>query len=159
MEYVQGQTLLDRINQGPLPLGEVLQIAGEVAEAETAHRQDIVHRDLKPANITLTDEGHAKVMDFGLAKKVVREDGTEQDITATLTLEGSTLGTLAYMSPGTSEGRTSGSPLGHFLLWHRPPGDGDRSPSFQKEGRSSNIFKISIGDGKRPAADFPLLEL
>ena len=100
MEYVEGLTLQGKLADGPLPLKEALRIATEVAEAlEKAHNAGIVHRDLKPSNIMLTAEGHAKVMDFGLAKKVVREDGTEQDISSALTREGTTLGTLAYMSP------------------------------------------------------------
>ena len=78
----------------------------EIAEAlEEAHKAGIAHRDLKPANIMLTSGGHVKVMDFGLAKKVVDEDGTEQDITSALTREGTTLGTLAYMSPEQLRGK------------------------------------------------------
>jgi serine/threonine protein kinase len=100
MEYAEGLSLQDKLADGPLPMKEALRIATEVSEAlEKAHNAGTVHRDLKPSNIMLTAEGHAKVMDFGLAKKVVQEDGTEQDISSALTREGATLGTLAYMSP------------------------------------------------------------
>ncbi len=100
MEYIKGQTLKERLLEGPVPLKQATQIGMEVAEAlEEAHKAGIAHRDLKPANIMLTSGGHVKVMDFGLAKKVVDEDGTEQDTTSALTREGTTLGTLAYMSP------------------------------------------------------------
>ncbi|MEJ2147307.1 MAG: protein kinase [Acidobacteriota bacterium] len=100
MEYVDGQTLQQKIAEGPLALREALRIGLEVSEAlELAHKKDIIHRDLKPSNIMLTADGHAEIMDFGLAKKVGQEDGTEQDLTTALTKEGSTLGTLPYMSP------------------------------------------------------------
>jgi serine/threonine protein kinase/tetratricopeptide (TPR) repeat protein len=100
MEYVEGRTLRDKLANGPLPVKEALRVAMEVAEAlEKAHKAGIIHRDLKPANIMLMREGHAKVLDFGLAKKVVQEDGTEQDISSALTREGARLGTPAYMSP------------------------------------------------------------
>ncbi len=102
MEYVDGQTLGDRQAKGPLPLKEAIQIAGEVSEAlEDAHDKRIIHRDLKPANIMLTRKGHAKVMDFGLAKQLVPPGGIEsQEATVTaVTREGTTVGTLTYMSP------------------------------------------------------------
>jgi len=100
MEYVEGQTLKEKLEGGPLALEEAIQISAEIADAlEMAHRKGIVHRDIKPANIMLTPQGHAKVMDFGLAKRVVTGEGTEQDLTTGLTQEGSTLGTPAYMSP------------------------------------------------------------
>ncbi|MDA2926464.1 protein kinase [Acidobacteria bacterium AH-259-G07] len=103
MEYVEGQTLKARLAQDtPIPLEEVLKIAAEIAEAlEKAHQRGIVHRDLKPSNIMQTPEGHIKLMDFGLAKPVVwTEPAKSADKTLTvLTKEGTTPGTLAYMSP------------------------------------------------------------
>ena len=71
MEYVKGQTLKEKLLQGPVALKQALQIGVEIAEAlEEAHKAGIAHRDLKPANIMLTSGDHVKVMDFGLAKKV-----------------------------------------------------------------------------------------
>src|SRR5229473_3235995 len=70
MEFVTGDTLYQRLSLGGLPVPEALRISGEIAEAvEEAHNNRFVHRDLKPANVMLTAGGHAKVMDFGLAKK------------------------------------------------------------------------------------------
>jgi TolB-like protein/Tfp pilus assembly protein PilF len=86
-----------------VPVRQALQIASETAEAiDRAHQEGIVHRDLKPSNIMLAPDGHVKVMDFGLAKRLERED---EDITAALTREGTTLGTLAYMSPEQLKGK------------------------------------------------------
>jgi len=100
MEYIQGTTLKEKLVEGPLPVKEALQKATEIGEAlEAAHKQEIVHRDLKPSNIMLTPEGHVKVMDFGLAKQVTPVEGQEQEITTALTKQGSTLGTVPYMSP------------------------------------------------------------
>ncbi len=91
MEYIEGETLESRVQQGPLKLSEAVRIAIEMAEAlKAAHGKDIVHRDIKSANVMLTAEGSAKVLDFGLAK-------TAQS--TQLTRMGSTLGTVSYMSP------------------------------------------------------------
>ncbi len=102
MEYVRGQTLEQKLAKGTLPLDQTIRITSEIAEAlETAHQEGIVHRDLKPSNIMLTEGGHAKVMDFGLAKRVASAEGVDSQFETTpqLTDKGSTLGTLAYMSP------------------------------------------------------------
>ena len=101
MEYVEGQTLRERLAGGALRQQDALQIGLEIAEAlEKAHQKGIIHRDLKPANIMLTPEGHAKVMDFGLAKQIVQAGGLSQEATrSSLTEAGITVGTLAYMSP------------------------------------------------------------
>src|SRR5215475_12500474 len=69
LEFVDGETLADRIARGPIPIGEALPMARQIAEAlEAAHEQGIIHRDLKPANIKVRSDGAVKVLDFGLAK-------------------------------------------------------------------------------------------
>jgi len=96
MEFIEGETLEGRIKAGPMKLDEVVRIATEIASAlEAAHEKDIVHRDIKSANVMLTKKGVAKVLDFGLAK-------TAQS--TQLTRMGSTLGTVAYMSPEQARG-------------------------------------------------------
>ncbi len=91
MEFVEGQSLKAKIEAGPLKLDEALNIAMQVAEGlQAAHEKKITHRDIKPANIMLTHTGQAKIMDFGLAKLAGR---------TIVTKEGTTLGTVAYMSP------------------------------------------------------------
>ncbi len=102
MEYVDGRSVKDKLEKGPLSSGDALPIAIEVAEAlEAALSKGIIHRDIKPANIMLTWTGHAKVMDFGLAKQLIQPGGMEtgaETVTA-LTSDWSTVGTLAYISP------------------------------------------------------------
>ncbi len=109
MEYIEGQTLADRLGGGPLPLEETLRCGVEIADAlDRAHRQGIVHRDLKPGNVMLTSSG-VKLLDFGLAK-VFSPAAAEGGVTAlptqaNLTAEGTILGTLQYMAPEQLEGK------------------------------------------------------
>ena len=111
LELVEGQTLADRIAQGPVPQGEALQIARQIADAlDSAHEKGIVHRDLKPANIKITPDGIVKVLDFGLAKAAVGDSAAPDlsklpTITVGGTREGIILGTPAYMSPEQARGQ------------------------------------------------------
>ena len=101
MELVEGETLKARLARAPLPMADALRIASEIAEAlEFARQRGIVHRDLKPANVMLTSDGHAKVMDFGIAKHVsIRAaDGGLVD-GPSMTSTGEITGTPAYMAP------------------------------------------------------------
>ncbi|HVT43898.1 MAG TPA: protein kinase [Thermoanaerobaculia bacterium] len=105
MEYLEGESLADRIKRGPLPIGEVLRIGTQMASAlAAAHRHGIIHRDLKPANVMLTSVG-AKLLDFGLAKAAVVQVSTEGATEhRALTQEGTILGTFQYMAPEQLEG-------------------------------------------------------
>jgi eukaryotic-like serine/threonine-protein kinase len=111
LELVEGTTLADRLAAGPLPLGEALLIARQIADAlDAAHEKGIVHRDLKPANIKITPAGVVKVLDFGLAKATAAEtSGPDPAMSPTTTADGTragvVLGTAAYMSPEQARGR------------------------------------------------------
>jgi eukaryotic-like serine/threonine-protein kinase len=116
MQYLEGQTLKQRIGGKPLPLEHVLDWGIEIADAlEAAHAKGIIHRDIKPSNIFITRRGQAKVLDFGLAKVVEPggEGGTRgatkptvDEITEHLTSPGVALGTAAYMSPEQARGES-----------------------------------------------------
>src|SRR6185436_6349226 len=127
MELVPGETLADRLAQGPVAVAEALAVARQIAEAlEAAHEQGIIHRDLKPANVSITPDGTVKVLDFGLAKLTGPAEGVphpprvgagfsqpEPSLSPTITSPalmtgaGAILGTAAYMSPEQARGKVA----------------------------------------------------
>src|ERR1700691_2627744 len=125
MEYLEGETLADRLRKGPLRLDQLLKYGIEICEGlEQAHRTGVVHRDLKPSNVMLTKAG-AKLMDFGLAKAVEPALPPASSLTMTvstpagshpLTAQGSIVGTFQYMSPEQVEGKEADGRSDIFAL-------------------------------------------
>ena len=116
LEFVDGETLADRLERGPVPVDEAVEIAVRIAAGvEAAHEAGVIHRDLKPANIKVTTEGEAKVLDFGLARAdaIASSSASHNNATMTMpetpqpapTIEGTVLGTAPYMSPEQARGR------------------------------------------------------
>jgi serine/threonine protein kinase len=125
MEYLEGQSLADRLLEGPLPLQDVLSMGAQIAEAlSAAHRAGVVHRDLKPGNVMLT-RGGVMLLDFGLAKMGAEPMVSDSSLTVPastphtqkpLTVEGTILGTYQYMAPEQVEGQEADARTDIFAL-------------------------------------------
>jgi eukaryotic-like serine/threonine-protein kinase len=120
LEYLEGETLADRLAKGPMPVSEVLRVGADIASAlESARRYGIVHRDLKPANVMLTKTG-TKLLDFGLAKPspalASAAAGDTQTLSKSLTEEGVIVGTFRYMAPEQLEGKDTDCRTDIFAL-------------------------------------------
>ena len=127
MAYYDGETLKERIERGPLPVEDALDIAIQMAQAlARAHESGIVHRDIKPANLMIAKDGLVKILDFGLAKLAGRSD---------LTRTGTTLGTVAYMSPGTDSRRRRGCARGRLVARRRALRDAPGRRPFEGKDR------------------------
>ena len=157
MEYLEGETLSDRLVKGPLAFDQVLRYGCEIADAlDKAHRQGIVHRDLKPGNVMLTKSG-LKLLDFGLAKAIAPGARSGASLTALptqtgkdLTAEGTILGTFQYMAPEQLEGREADARTDIFafgaVLYEMATG----KKAFS--GRSQASLISSIMSSEPPAA-------
>ena len=160
MEYLEGDTLAQRLEKGALPLDQALTVAIEIADAlDKAHRQGITHRDLKPGNIMLTKAG-AKLLDFGLAKLKVGYDGpvgvSAPTVSAGLTGEGAILGTLQYMAPEQLEGKEADHRTDIFafgaLVYEMVTG----KKAFAGESQASLISAILKDDPPAPSTRQPM---
>jgi eukaryotic-like serine/threonine-protein kinase len=156
MEHLEGETLAARIAKGSLTTAELLRYASQIADAlDKAHRQGIVHRDLKPANVMLTKTG-AKLLDFGLAKdeEILQGDpGSSPTMSRPLTMQGSIVGTIQYMSPEQLEGKPADARSDIFsfgaMLYEMATG----RKAFEAKSQASLIAAILKDDPK------PLREL
>jgi serine/threonine protein kinase/Tol biopolymer transport system component len=153
MELLVGEPLSALIADGPLKLRQFLDLAAELAEGlAAAHEAGLVHRDLKPSNIIVSPEGHAKILDFGLAKVAAHRAGESMAPTGDLTLPGEVVGTVAYMSPEQARGEPAAVASDQFslgcvfyqmLTGHRP---------FQRPSNAETLSAI-LRDDPPPIED------
>jgi serine/threonine protein kinase len=159
MQYLEGETLADRLTKGPLALDQALKCAREIADAlDKAHRRGIVHRDIKPGNVMLTKTG-ATLLDFGVARATAAAAGSDLSPSVTaatmtgagpMTAEGTILGTLQYMAPEQLEGNEVDGRTDIFafgaLLYELVAGPRVRGPEpGQRHRRHSGQPAASIG--------------
>src|SRR5262245_44418213 len=150
MEYLEGETLLDRLAKGALPLDQTLRYGGQIADAlDKAHRQGIVHRDLKPGNVMLTKSG-VKLLDFGLAKAfeapAAKGALTSLPTKAALTQEGAILGTFQYMAPEQLQGKEADARTDIFALGTVLYEMATGKKAFSSSSRASLIAAIMSRD-------------
>src|SRR4051794_32519123 len=148
LEYLEGETLVDRLRRGPLPPEQLLRDAIQIADAlENAHRNGIVHRDLKPGNVMLTKSG-AKLLDFGLARATAEvRPGADLVTMVTegerpLTAEGSVVGTFQYMAPEQLEGASADQRSDIFAFGAMLHEMATGKPAFSGKTRASLIAAI-----------------
>jgi serine/threonine protein kinase/Tol biopolymer transport system component len=142
MEYLEGETLADRLSRGPLPVEQVLRYGIEISDAlDAAHRHGVVHRDLKPGNVIVTKSG-AKLLDFGLAKSISEEAVGGSTIQKPLTEEGTVLGTVQYMAPEQLEGREADARTDIFALGATLYEMATGKRAFEGKSRASLIASI-----------------
>jgi serine/threonine protein kinase len=161
MELLEGETLAQKMNRQPMTIDKLVPVGIQIADAlESAHAKGIVHRDIKPANIFLTDRGHVKILDFGLAKINPGEMSIEQSATQVnpeLTSPGSAVGTVSYMSPEQARGQLVDARTDLFstgtVLYQMATG----ALPFQGE-TSALTFDAILNRDPRPAGELnPLL--
>jgi Tol biopolymer transport system component len=164
MEYLEGETLADRLARGPLPLEQTLRYGIEIADAlDKAHRQAIVHRDLKPGNVMLTKNG-VKLLDFGLAKVLEPEQPIESLSSAPtsakdVTREGTILGTLSYMAPEQLEGKKADPRTDIFAFGATLYEMATGRKAFSGESQASVISSILTSEPQPMATVAPLTPL
>gem|GEM_PF-5394536 len=155
MELIDGETLANRIEKGPLPLDQVLKTATQIADAlDRAHRAGVTHRDIKPQNIMLTRDG-VKVLDFGLAKTSSKPGPTEATLTKVLTTEGTVMGPPPVHGARTVRRQGSRRPLRNLGIRRRALRNGHRTKGVPRQellepGRRDPVHRSCPDGGQTP---------